>query len=342
MLKAARLYTDELMKKDVEGWYDIKNMYWNGGCYSDSIKLEKSNWSEHQFVSVNEKNELLGYISYSVDHAALKAYNFGIISFQKGNPDYAKDLYQIVLDIFYKYNLNKIEFCAYTDNPALRGYKNFIEKVGGRIVGVRHQTTILLDHKLHDNMEFEILKENFRPLNNWRFNKENIPAKKINKKIFIINGSAGVGKDTFVSYINGIIPVKNFSSVEKVKELATNTGWNGEKTEKARKFLSDLKALTTDFNDMSFEDMKRAVKDFKNDTHNEAMFLHIREINEIKRAKEEFNATTILVTRLTIEQVISNESDANVMDYDYDVTIPNDKGLEELKELAKQFAILII
>ena len=50
------------------------------------------------------------------------------------------------------------------------------------------------------------------------------------KRIIIINGSGGVGKDTFVEYCSEFTNVKNISSVDKVKEAAKIlVGWNGEK-----------------------------------------------------------------------------------------------------------------
>ena len=56
------------------------------------------------------------------------------------------------------------------------------------------------------------------------------------KKIFIINGSGGVGKDTFVELVSQFFPIVNFSSVHKVKEIAIKIGWDGKsKTEKDRK-----------------------------------------------------------------------------------------------------------
>ena len=64
------------------------------------------------------------------------------------------------------------------------------------------------------------------------------------KQVFIINGSGGVGKDTFVELVseNFLLPVMNFSSVDKVKEVARIIGWTGGKSEKDRKFLSDKRA----------------------------------------------------------------------------------------------------
>jgi hypothetical protein len=171
MIKSAHLYKEQLEKKIYESWYSLQNQYWNGSCSDWMIKLSEDNWSQHQFVTVDKNDNVTGYITYSVDHQSLKAYCWGIISFVKGNLYFAQDLYQAIHDIFYKYNLNKIEFCAYTDNPVINAYRNFIGKVGGTIIGIHHESTMLLDHKLHDTEEFEIMKVNFKPINNWRFNK---------------------------------------------------------------------------------------------------------------------------------------------------------------------------
>lgn len=156
------------------------------------------------------------------------------------------------------------------------------------------------------------------------------------KQVFIINGSGGCGKDTFISFVSDIACVTNFSSVDKVKEIARIIGWDGEKTERNRKFLSDLKLLCIDYNDMPFNSMKDKFEEFLNDIST-FLFLHIREPEEIEKAKNAFNAKTILVKRDSLEHIISNMSDANIFNYDYDVIIDNDKGIEELRDKAWYF-----
>ena len=133
----------------------------------------------------------------------------------------------------------------------------------------------------------------------------------MNKKIFIINGLATSGKDTFIGLVSEFVPVVNFSSVDKVKRIAIQIGWDGKsKTEKDRKFLSYLKRLTSKYCDMSFQDMKELVEKFNKDERNNILFLHIREPEEIKRAVKEFNAKTILVIRDSVKQITSNTSHA--------------------------------
>ena len=160
----------------------------------------------------------------------------------------------------------------------------------------------------------------------------------MDKQIFIINGSGGVGKDMFVTLVSDYIETANFSSVDKVKEIARNIGWTGGKSEKDRKFLSDLKLLCTDYNDMPFNSMKSKVSKFLNSDHLRFLFLHIREPEEIERAKIVFDAKTILVKRDSVEQITSNMADANVYNYNYDIIINNNEGIADLKYKAFCFA----
>lgn len=158
-------------------------------------------------------------------------------------------------------------------------------------------------------------------------------------EIFIINGFARSGKDTFVELFAkhyGTDKVWNYSSIDKVKRIAKEIGWTGAKTEKDRKFLSDLKLLTTEYNDMPMEDLKEKVKEFRS-SKAEVLFLHIREPEEIEKAQKEFNAETILVRRDWIPQITSNMADANVFNYNYDITIYNNGSLEDYDKIAEKF-----
>lgn len=161
---------------------------------------------------------------------------------------------------------------------------------------------------------------------------------KMEKQIFIINGSGGVGKDTFVTMVanNCKHKVLNFSSIDKVKEMATLTGWNNGKSELDRKFLSDLKVLCTNYNDMPFNSMKEKVQEFLK-SNAIILFLHIREPNEIERAKNEFNAKTILIKRDEIKHITSNIADGSVFNYDYDIILNNSNDLLSLEKKAKDF-----
>ena len=176
-------------------------------------------------------------------------------------------------------------------------------------------------------------------------------CKSVKEQVFIINGSGGVGKDAFIEMVynqsyepskNRYVKVANHSSVTKVKEVAKIIGWDGTKTERNRKFLSDLKLLTTEYNDMPLNDMAEFANNFMsyNVDVSKMLFLHIREPKEIVKAIDkfkEYDVKTILVKRDSVKHINSNMSDENVYNYDYNITINNNGTLEDLKEKANCF-----
>lgn len=163
------------------------------------------------------------------------------------------------------------------------------------------------------------------------------------KQVFVINGTGGAGKDTFVKLVSGYVPSINFSSIDRIKEIARQIGWTGTKTEKDRKFLSDLKQLAADFCDMPFKSLEKEVEEFYgNSNKDKFLFLHIREPQEIKRAVHKFNAKTILITREAAGVIISNKSDRDVFNYVYDFLIENNGTLEELGKKAEEFTRLFL
>lgn len=164
-------------------------------------------------------------------------------------------------------------------------------------------------------------------------------------KIILINGAAGSGKSTFCDSITDR-SIGQYSTVDEVKRIARLTGWDGEKTPKARKFLSDLKDLLSDFNDLPVTDCEKYIAArqlYAFETKEElVIFIHCREPQELERLKEKWNARTLLIRRFEAEhQEVSNHADAEVLDYEYDYVINNDGSLEELKEKAKEFLTFI-
>lgn len=152
------------------------------------------------------------------------------------------------------------------------------------------------------------------------------------KTVIVINGAGGVGKDTLCEFAEKHFKVMNISSITPIKEIAAMCGWSGEKTDKARKFLSDLKALSIEYNDFPTAWATEKynaflVSDF------EIMFVHIREPEEISKfvAATQNNAKTLLVRggdRMT-KSNYGNVSDDSVEKYAYDYYFVNDKTLEE-------------
>lgn len=159
------------------------------------------------------------------------------------------------------------------------------------------------------------------------------------KKIFILNGMGGSGKDTFVKMVAKYIPTRHISIADRAKALAHCVGWNGTKTPKDRKFLYDLKHLVDEYNDSNYADIVEQVKIFNKDPFTQFLFIDMREINQIKRACKDFNAISVLVKRNNAEKITNNPADAQTLDknYKYDFVIENNTTLEHLNKLARQF-----
>lgn len=163
MLKPAILYKEQLMEKYSEIMYNPEYQYYFGYPSSWLPNIPDNTENGHYFVSVDKNNNVIGYICYAINYLSKSCFNFGIISFNKNNITFGKDVYKTIYDIFNKYNFNRIEWNCFEDNPAIRGYRNFIKKCGGREVGYLKQTNVLMDQKLHDSILFEIMKEDFSP-----------------------------------------------------------------------------------------------------------------------------------------------------------------------------------
>lgn len=151
------------------------------------------------------------------------------------------------------------------------------------------------------------------------------------KVAIVINGKGGVGKDTLCELARGSFKIKNVSSITPIKEIAAACGWNGEKTDKARKFLSDMKRLTIEYNDYPTAWAMERYREFQ-DSDEEIMFLHIREPEEIQKfvSASGGKAKTLLVLggdRMT-KSNYGNVSDDSVEEYNYDYYFTNDKDLE--------------
>ena len=165
-------------------------------------------------------------------------------------------------------------------------------------------------------------------------------------QVVVINGMPRAGKDQFVQFCQAHLTwCKNVSTVDFVKTLAYKCGWDGTKTPKNRAFLSDLKDLLTEWNDVPFKEILREAKLFECDaaaydfgSDELLMFVHCREPKEIAKFVEQMDAKTLLIRREAIEtNDQSNHADADVFNYTYDYIIENNGTLEELEQKAIAF-----
>lgn len=171
-------------------------------------------------------------------------------------------------------------------------------------------------------------------------------------KVVVVNGSPGSGKTTFEKmcddkcffdnepgyYKNTHLTVKLLSTVDRVKELALTMGWDGTKSPRNRKFLSDLKDLLTNWNDLPFRAVKHEIDHLCKEGGDWLVFVDCREPEEIQRFKDTYNATTLLIRRESAETAgTSNHADANVLNYEYDLIIENNSDIIDLENKVDSF-----
>ena len=168
--------------------------------------------------------------------------------------------------------------------------------------------------------------------------------------IVIVNGFPRSGKTLFTN--NCIKELKEYgftiSTIDFVKHIARNCGWNGEKTPKDRKFLSDLKRLLVDWGDVPYRKIEEAIDYIRQVSiqyniapENFFLFVDSREPEEIKRFKEEYGAITVLIDRDEVKTKQSNDSDKDVENFEYDYIIKNNGSLKEFQDASLEFLNII-
>ncbi len=165
-------------------------------------------------------------------------------------------------------------------------------------------------------------------------------------KIIIINGHATAGKNTVVEIARNIsgVTVNEISTVDEIVRAAMVLGYDGVKTDKARKFLSDMKYLATAYNDHSFNYVLKKVNERvrqiakESDSNLNVFFVHVREPIEILKLKQYYgeNCITLLVDR-HMENIPDNHADMLVMDYNYDYIIENNGTKKSLRRGVLRF-----
>lgn len=177
--------------------------------------------------------------------------------------------------------------------------------------------------------------------------------KKIN--IIIINGKPRSGKDTVIGYmkkycdINECARCYSYSTIDPVKDVLRNLGWNGEKTDEVRNMLSSMKQFWINTCDGPLKYCMDTIFQCMNmDTDDDMVLVfQIREpdeihklINAIKPIELAYNlnVSTLLVYRSEASQKHhGNKSDNDVAEYVYDKSICNNSSIEDLWTVVKEY-----
>lgn len=160
--------------------------------------------------------------------------------------------------------------------------------------------------------------------------------------VIVLNGKGGVGKNMLADTVKEKckefdIQFLHLSIVDSVKDAAALLGWSGlTKTDKDRKFLADLKDLTSSYSNYL---IKRLVETVRYTDNLSISFVDIRDPKDIEtfvRAVEQLapdmKVSTLLVNNRFNSHKYGNHADDGVENYHYDHIFDNDftdKGEKE-------------
>ena len=176
------------------------------------------------------------------------------------------------------------------------------------------------------------------------------------KKLIILNGTGGAGKDTFYKYISEYLFQRynqtsiHYSYVEFTREMLKEYGIDpSEKTAKYRQLLATINHALTEYrniplrdccsliDDMLFKGIDDDPYEYVNPNEINCIFLDVREPSVIDSFKKLYpNTTTILVDNGRINN--STNEDKNVKNYLYDYVIFNVTSIDELKLKSEDIA----
>jgi hypothetical protein len=168
-------------------------------------------------------------------------------------------------------------------------------------------------------------------------------------KVFIVNGGAASGKDTFVKFAIEALAVHSvpgycYSTIDPVNSaLQLHFSWDGTtKDEVYRRFASRVKEAWVEYNDgpnnavydrvvTAYRGLGEALSIF---------FIMCREPLEIDKLTHMFsgNARSVFIENTRVTPVMSNNSDAVATEaYAYDFRVTNESTLDALKQDAYEF-----
>lgn len=158
------------------------------------------------------------------------------------------------------------------------------------------------------------------------------------KNVYVINGPATSGKDTFMDIVGEYINIEKYSAIDGIKEILTKMGWNGEKTDEMRNALSDLKDFSAKHFDFPFNGIKRSYEAFlKSDA--KILFICCGDPEDIERVCKQFQAQSVYIRNDRVSVTATNHADQHTENYEYDIEICNNGSLLDLRREAKKFII---
>ena len=156
MLKPAIAYKDKILDLFAHEIYSENYFLYSGYAYCHELPEIGADDNYFQWAIVNSKDDVIGYLAYQIDPAEDTVKNFGLYSFDHGNPIIGSDLFTEMERLVSRYR--RVEWRMVGGNPVQKHYDRFCEKFGGNRV-ILHQVTKDENGNYRDVYIYEIVKE---------------------------------------------------------------------------------------------------------------------------------------------------------------------------------------
>ena len=154
MLKPACPYKEQLEKLFASIIYDDEYFFYSGYSHSHGLPKIELLDNIYQWVIVNNDDKVIGYFAYQISPETDTAMNFGLYSFDRGNPLIGYDVYHKMVELISKHR--RIEWRMIDGNPVVRAYDHFCKKFSGNKV-ILHKVTKDNSGIYRDEHIYEIL-----------------------------------------------------------------------------------------------------------------------------------------------------------------------------------------
>lgn len=162
MLDFAIKHEEKLKLKMLGIMFVEKYKYYNYNTYYDPFELNKTvGWAVYQLVSLDDKGEIIGYISFSLSQDDMHVSSVSIINFTDSSITFGEDVFRAFNNIFSREDILKIKMSVLVGNPIEATYDKLIAQYGGRIVGIYEKDTKCFDGKHYDKKCYEIMRSDF-------------------------------------------------------------------------------------------------------------------------------------------------------------------------------------
>lgn len=158
MLKPAILYKEAIESEFNAQLYTQDFFYYTGYDGATYIPEIKRDDFVFQYAIV-DKDKLVGYFSYSLNTISDTINNFGLYSFDRGNPVIGRDIIRKMKELVNSHH--RVEWRMIGGNPVKRHYDRFCRRYGGNVVKL-HESVKTPSGEYADEYIYEIINGNKR------------------------------------------------------------------------------------------------------------------------------------------------------------------------------------